>query len=48
MTEVHFLDVGDEKYGDCILLKIGGKTILIDGGNPSSFNASGGHDSIPD
>lgn len=32
--ELHLLDMGTEKYGDCILLTHGEKRILIDGGHP--------------
>ncbi len=32
--EVHFLDVGNTKYGDCILITHDGKSILVDGGHP--------------
>lgn len=31
--QVHLLDMGAKKYGDCILLQIGRKIILIDGGH---------------
>lgn len=48
MNQVHFLDVGKSQYGDCILLKLGDRTILIDGGNPGSYYSSHPHDSIPD
>jgi beta-lactamase superfamily II metal-dependent hydrolase len=47
MLQAHLLDVGKKQYGDCILLKLGNRTVLIDGGNPESFNASHPHDSIP-
>lgn len=29
--KAHFLDVGKTKYGDCILIERGGRTILVDG-----------------
>src|SRR5688572_19834669 len=29
-NEVRLLDVGPDNYGDCILCRLGGKTILID------------------
>ncbi len=46
---VHVLDVGRTKYGDSILVKLSnGHTILIDGGNSTSFAASGIHASIPE
>jgi len=47
-NQAHILDVGKKQYGDSILLKLGDRTVLIDGGNPSSFYSSHPHDSIPD
>jgi beta-lactamase superfamily II metal-dependent hydrolase len=47
MLQAHLLDVGKKQYGDCVLLTLGDRTVLIDGGNPESFNASHPHDSIP-
>jgi beta-lactamase superfamily II metal-dependent hydrolase len=32
--KIHLLDVGEQQYGDCILVEHEGKTILIDGGHP--------------
>jgi beta-lactamase superfamily II metal-dependent hydrolase len=37
---VHLLDVGAFNYGDSILCRFGGTTILIDGGTPRSDEAS--------
>ena len=37
--QIHLLDMGAEKYGDCILLTQGERTILIDGGHPGDTNA---------
>ncbi|HEX5759153.1 MAG TPA: MBL fold metallo-hydrolase [Thermoanaerobaculia bacterium] len=31
---VHLLDMGRVSYGDCVLVEVGGKRILIDGGHP--------------
>ena len=31
---IDLLDMGTTKYGDCILVRHGSKTILIDGGHP--------------
>ena len=45
---VHFLDVGDEKYGDCILIQAKGKTILVDGAHPGDFRKRGDAPSIPE
>jgi len=33
-VSLHVLDVGSEIYGDSIVLRSGGKTILIDGAHP--------------
>nr|WP_298682351.1 hypothetical protein [uncultured Dongia sp.] len=46
--EYHFLDVGDEKYGECTLVIFGDVRILIDGSHQGDFNGSDGHDSVPD
>lgn len=35
----YFLDVGQEKYGDCILAVFPGATILIDGGHASDYDS---------
>jgi hypothetical protein len=46
---VHFLDMGTRKYGDCMLVECGGKSVLIDGGHAGDQKASsGGHRSIPE
>ena len=37
---VHLLDVGAYNYGDSILCRFGGTTVLIDGGTPKSGTAS--------
>jgi len=42
------LDMGKEKYGDCIVCLLDGKKILIDGGHPGDFDGQSGSDSIPD
>ena len=46
--EYHFLDVGDEKYGECILVIFGDVRILIDGSHQGDFKGRNGHQSIPD
>lgn len=46
--EYHFLDVGDEKYGECILVVFGEIRILIDGSHQGDFRGRNGHKSIPD
>jgi beta-lactamase superfamily II metal-dependent hydrolase len=45
---VHLVDVGQEKYGDCILCRFGDVTVLIDGAHPGDFEGSEGFPSIPD
>lgn len=45
--EYHFLDVGDEKYGECILVIFGDVRILIDGSHQGDFRGRNGHASIP-
>jgi beta-lactamase superfamily II metal-dependent hydrolase len=42
------LDMGKEKFGDCLVCLIGGKTILIDGGHTGDFDGQQGSTSIPD
>lgn len=38
--QVHLLDMGAKKYGDCIVCRIGAKVILIDGGHPGDQTRS--------
>jgi glyoxylase-like metal-dependent hydrolase (beta-lactamase superfamily II) len=33
-VDIHLLDVGQVKYGDCILITHGGQTVLVDAGHP--------------
>lgn len=44
----HFLDVGDQKYGECTLVVFGDVRILIDGGHIKDFEGQEGHPSIPE
>jgi len=44
----YLLDMGSEKYGDCILCVFGAKTILIDGGHRGDYEGQSGFDSIPE
>ena len=37
--EIHLLDMGTVKFGDCILITNGDRKILIDGGHPSDGNS---------
>lgn len=46
--EYHFLDVGDEKYGECILVVFGKLRILIDGSHRGDIRSRNGRPSIPD
>jgi beta-lactamase superfamily II metal-dependent hydrolase len=46
--EVYLLDVGREIYGDCILCRHGGRTVLIDGSHPADYRSRRGTPSIPD
>lgn len=46
--EVHFLDVGPTKYGDCVLIRHDGNAILIDAGHKKDLEGVDGFDSIPD
>lgn len=43
----YVLDMGSEKYGDCILGVFGNITVLIDGGHRSDYGGQSGFDSIP-
>src|SRR5512134_1956583 len=45
---IHLLDMGPEKYGDCVLSLLGGKAILIDGAHPGDIRGRDGFPSIPD
>ena len=45
---IHLLDMGLTKYGDCLLIQGGGKTILVDGGHPGDWKGKGQYKSIPD
>ena len=44
----HFLDVGAEKYGDCILVEFGSTRILIDGSHERDFVGQNGYTSTPE
>lgn len=44
---VSLLDMGDEKYGDCILCQSGETTVLIDGGHVKDIAPRGSTPSIP-
>ncbi|MDY0870745.1 ComEC/Rec2 family competence protein [Dongia rigui] len=44
----HFLDVGDEKYGECTLVIFGKTRVLIDGSHRGDVVGRNGRPSIPD
>ena len=44
----HFLDVGAQKYGDCILVEFGALRVLIDGSHEKDFEGQTGYDSTPE
>jgi beta-lactamase superfamily II metal-dependent hydrolase len=46
-VRIHFLDVGREEYGDCVLCELGRTRILIDGAHPGNQVGSSRHPSIP-
>lgn len=46
--KLYLLDMGREKYGDCILCRFGDTTILIDGGHPRDDQSRNGFPSIPE
>jgi beta-lactamase superfamily II metal-dependent hydrolase len=46
--KIHLLDMGDERYGDCIVCVGGGKTLMIDGGHMGDIRQRGDAPSIPD
>lgn len=49
LMKIHFLDVGLEKYGDCILIENRGRFLLIDGAHHADgVNRGSGRLSIPE
>jgi beta-lactamase superfamily II metal-dependent hydrolase len=46
-VRIHFLDVGQEEYGDCVLCELGPTRVLIDGAHPGNQVGSSRHPSIP-
>jgi len=48
VPQLYLLDMGREKYGDCILCRFGETTILVDGGHPGDDRSRHGYPSIPD
>lgn len=44
----HFLDVGAQKYGDCILVEFGKIRVLIDGSHEGDFHGQEGFKSTPE
>lgn len=45
--KLHFLDVGTEKYGDCILIEQGKRFILVDGAHSGNYRPQNSTPSIP-
>ena len=45
--KIELLDVGTEKYGDCLVCQLGDRKILIDGAHPGDYKARGDRPSIP-
>ena len=45
--EVYLLDMGLEKYGDCLVIRAGNRTILVDAGHLNDHKPRGGFESIP-
>ncbi|MFD0766113.1 MBL fold metallo-hydrolase [Mucilaginibacter lutimaris] len=37
--KIHLLDMGQTKYGDCLIIEHGGRKILVDGGHPGDTNS---------
>jgi beta-lactamase superfamily II metal-dependent hydrolase len=46
--KIHLLDVGEEKYGDCIVCEVGGRRILIDGAHSGDLKRRNERPSIPE
>src|SRR5262245_23119135 len=46
--KIHLLDMGSERYGDCLLVQLGNRTILIDGAHPGDWQRRGDSPSIPE
>lgn len=47
--EIHCLDMGHERYGDCLVVRVGDRTLLVDGGHPQDIDNRGfGFPSIPE
>lgn len=46
-VSIYALDMGNQMYGDCLLVVSGKTSILIDGGHSSDFVGQKGFDSIP-
>ena len=45
---IHVLDMGDTKFGDCLVAEAGNRRLLINGGHSNDFEGQDGYDSIPD
>jgi beta-lactamase superfamily II metal-dependent hydrolase len=47
-STMHLLDVGTKDYGDALLCRVGGRTIMIDGGHPGDDRSGGGRAALVD
>ena len=47
-STIHLLDVGKADYGDALLCKVGGRTIMIDGGHPGDQESGNGRAGLID
>ncbi len=45
---IDLLDVGDQDYADCVLVRFGATSVLIDGGHQDNVNGDERHPPIPD
>jgi hypothetical protein len=46
--KIHLLDVGTEKFGDCLVCELGDRRILIDGAHIGDYRRRGERPSIPE
>jgi hypothetical protein len=46
--KIHLLDVGAEKYGECVVVLGGDLVVLIDGAHPSDLKGQEGFSSLPE
>lgn len=46
--QVHFLDMGKDRYGDCIIVKAGRRSVMIDGAHPRDLMGQSNTPSVPE